>query len=128
MLQSSPTIVIAFSWPQHFLIVTRCLKVSVIIANILTFLIGAAHIKKSTNVHQQLQNMLYTPILLTCTKKVILLGRSRLRALVVLVFAHDMQIQVSHAVCKQGCRMISHTANKRVTIVTSLPYSQHHII
>ena len=52
-------------------------------------------------------------------EKVILLGRSRLRALVVLVFEHDMQTQVAHGVCKQGCRLISYTANKRlVTIET----------
>ena len=49
----------------------------------------------------------------------ILLGRSRLRALVALVFAHNMQTQVAHGVCKQGCRLISYTANKRlVTIET----------
>ena len=52
-------------------------------------------------------------------EKVILLDRSRLRALVVLVFAHDMQTQVAYGVCKQGCRLISYTANKRlVTIET----------
>ncbi len=52
-------------------------------------------------------------------ERVILLGRSRLRALVVLVFAYDMQTQVAHVVCKQGCRLISYTANKRlVTIET----------
>ena len=52
-------------------------------------------------------------------EKVILPSRSRLRALVVLVFAHDMQIQVAHGVCKHGCRLMSYTANKRlVTIET----------
>ena len=63
-------------------------------------------------------------------EKVILLGRSRLRALVGLVFAHDMQIQVAHALCKQGCRLISNTAYKRIVtieacynnIVPGLPY------
>ena len=44
------------------------LEFSNIIANIVTFIIGIAHITNSRNVHQQLQNMLYTPILLTCTK------------------------------------------------------------
>ena len=39
-------------------------------------------------------------------EKVIFLGRSRLRALDVLVFAHGMQ--------KQGCLLIRHTANKRL--------------
>ena len=62
-------------------------------------------------------------------EKVILLGRSRLHALVVLVFAPDMQIQVAHALCKQGCRLISNTASKRivtikhVTTVSGLSYS-----
>ena len=51
-------------------------------------------------------NFTYVP------EKVILLGRSRLRALVVLLFGHDMQIQVTHVRCKHGCRLISHTANK----------------
>ena len=52
-------------------------------------------------------------------KKVILLGRSQSRALVVLVFAHDMQTQVAQEVCKQGCHLLSYTANKRlVTIET----------
>ena len=44
------------------------MKVSVIIANILTFLIGTAHIKNSSNIHQQLKNMHYTAILLSCRK------------------------------------------------------------
>ena len=36
-----------------------------------------------------------------------------------LIFAHDMQIQVAHALCKQGCRLISYTADIRlVTIAT----------
>ena len=47
----------------------------------------------------------------------ILLGRNRLRALIVLIFTHDMQIQVAHGLCKQGCRLLSYTANiRRVTI------------
>ena len=50
-------------------------------------------------------------------EKVISFGRSRLRALVVLVFAHEMQIQVAHALCKHGCRLISHTANKRIVTI-----------
>ena len=54
-----------------------------------------------------------------CAEKVILFARNRLRALIVLICAHDMQIQVAHALCKQGCRLISHTANIRlVTIAT----------
>ena len=49
----------------------------------------------------------------------ILFARNRLRALIVLIFAHDMQIQVAHALCKQGCRLISYTADIRlVTIAT----------
>ena len=50
-------------------------------------------------------------------EKVILLGRSRLRALIVLVFAHDIQMQVAHGLCKQGCRLISNTANKRLVTI-----------
>ena len=49
----------------------------------------------------------------------IFLDRIRLRALIVFIFAHDMQIQVAHALCIQGCRLISYTANIRlVTIAT----------
>ena len=49
----------------------------------------------------------------------ILFARNRLRALFVLIFAYDMQIQVAHALCKQGCRLISYTADIRlVTIAT----------
>ena len=50
-------------------IVTRCLDLSVTIANTLTFVIVTALMQNSKNVHQQLQNMRYTPILLSCTKK-----------------------------------------------------------
>ena len=78
---------------------TCCLEISVIIANLLTFLIGAAHIHNSTNVHQQVkQNANFTYV----HEKIILHGRNRLRGLVVFVFAHDMQIQVGLAMCKQG--------------------------
>ena len=38
-------------------------------------------------------------------EKVILLDRSRLRALIVLVCAHNMDINVAHAPRKQGCRL-----------------------
>ena len=62
-------------------------------------------------------------------EKVILLGRSRFRALVVLVFGHDMQIKVANALCKQGWRLIINTENKRLVtieacfnIVPGLPY------
>ena len=114
MLQSSPTIIITF-----FCIVTRCLKVSVIIASILTFLIGTAHIKNSVNVHQQLKKTCFSRQFYFRDEKVIFLDRSRLRALIVFIFAHDMHIQVAHALCKQGCRLISYTANIRlVTIAT----------
>ena len=41
--------------------------------------------------------MLYTAILYFRAEKVILFARNRLRALIVFVFAHDMQIQVTHA-------------------------------
>ena len=53
-------------------------------------------------------------------EKVILFARNLLRNLIVLIFAHDMQIQVAHALCKQGCRLISYMADIRlVTIATS---------
>ena len=52
-------------------------------------------------------------------EKVILFARNRLRALIVFICAHYMQIQVAHALCKQGCRLISYTADIRlVTIAT----------
>ena len=54
-------------------------------------------------------------------KKVISLGKSRLRALVVV--AHDMQIQISQALCKQGCRLISDTANKRFVTMIEACYN-----
>ena len=96
----------------------RCLKVFVtLIANILTFVIVTALMQNSTKVHQQLKNMLYTPILLTCTTHN-LLARHRLHGRVVFVFAHDSQIQVALALCKQGRRLISYTANKRLGLVT----------
>ena len=60
--------------------------------------------QNSTNVHQQLQNMLFTPILLLRAQKQNLLARRRLRGLIVFVFAHDTQIQVAHALCKLGPR------------------------
>ena len=93
----------------------------VIIANILTFIIGTPHIKNSTNVgptptatkHAVHPNFTYVH------EKVNLLGRSRLRTLVVLVFAHDKQIQVAHALCKQGCRLISYTANRRLVTIAA---------
>ena len=53
--------------------------------------------QNSTYVHQQLQNMLFMPILLIRAQQQNLLARRRLRGLVVLVFAHDTQIQVAHA-------------------------------
>ena len=61
--------------------------------------------------HALYANFTYVP------EKVILLGRSRLRALVMLFFGHDMQIQVANALCKHGCRLISHTANKRFVTI-----------
>ena len=63
-------------------------------------------------------------------EKVILFARNRLSALIVLIFAHDMQIQVAHALCKQGCRLISYTADIRlVTIATcyNCPRSPLHL-
>ena len=121
MLQSSPTIIITFSRPHiYFFIVRRCFKVSVIIANILTFLIGIAHIKNSSNIYQLLEKTCFIRQFYFRAEKVIFLARTRLRALIILLFAHDMQIQVAHARCKQGCRLISYTVNIRlVTIAAS---------
>ena len=92
------------------------MELSVTIANILTFLIDTAHIKKIL--------LMYTNSCKTCVtrqfylraKKVTLLDRSRLRALV-LIFAHDLQIQIAQALCKHGCRVISDTANKRLVTI-----------
>ena len=42
-----------------------------------------------------------------------------MRALIALIFAHDMQIQVAHALCKQGCRLISYTANIRLVTIAA---------
>ena len=36
-----------------------------------------------------------------------------------LIFAHDMQIQVAHALHKQGCRLISYTANIRLVTIAA---------
>ena len=96
------------------------MKVFVIIANILTFLIGTAHIKNSSNIHQQLKkHALYGNFTFVPKKKVIFLARNRLRALIILLFAHDMQIHVAHALCKQGCRLISYTVNIRLVTIAA---------
>ena len=49
------------------------------------------------------------------------LGKSRLRALVVV--AHDMQIQISQALCKQGFRLISDTANNSFVTMIEACYN-----
>ena len=49
----------------------------------------------------------------------ILFARKLLRALIVFIFAHVMQIQVAHALCKQGCRLISYTANIRLVTIAA---------
>ena len=60
--------------------------------------------------------MLYTAILLSCRK-------SDFACLIVLIFAHDMQIQVAaHALCKQGSRLISYTANIRLVTIAACYY------
>ena len=83
------------------------------------FLIGTAHIKNSSNVRQQLKKICFIRQFYFRAEKVILFARNRLRALIVLIFAHDMQIKVAHALCKQGCHLISYTADIRlVTIAT----------
>ena len=90
-------------------IVKGCLEVCAIVANILTFLtlhiLNIIQMYTEATKHGLHSNFTYVH------EKVILPGRSRLRALV-LVFAHDMKhFQVAHAMCKQGCRLISDTAN-----------------
>ena len=111
MLQSSPTIIITFSRPHIYFVLSRVvLKVSVIIANILTFLIGTAYIKKFFKYTPTAKKTCFIRQFYFCAEKVIFLARNRLRALIVLIFAHDMQIHVAHALCKQGCRLISYTA------------------
>ena len=63
-------------------------------------------------------------------EKVIFFARNRLSALIVFIFAHDMQIQVAHALRKHGRRLRSYTAIisvllqlRRVTIAPGLPYT-----
>ena len=109
------------------------MKVSVIIANILTFLIGTAHIKNSSNIHQQLKKTCFIRQFYFRAEKVIFLARNRLRALVIilLMFAHDMQIHVAHALCKQGSRLISYTVNIRLVTIAACyncPRSPLHLI
>ena len=93
--------------------------VSVIIANILTFLIGTAHITYSSNVHQELNKTCFIRQFYLRAEKYMLLARNRLRALIAFIFAHDMQIQVAHALCKQGFRLISYTANIRLVTIAA---------
>ena len=62
--------------------------------------------------------MLYIAILLSC-EKVIFFARNRLSALIVFIFAHDMQIQVAHALCKHGRRLRSYTANIRLVTIAA---------
>ena len=115
MLQLPPTIIITFS-RQHiyFCIVRRCLKVSGIIANILTFLIGTAY-KKFFKYTPTAKKTCFIRQFYFRAEKVIFLARNRLRALIILIVAHDMQIHVAHALCKQGCRLISYTVKIRLT-------------
>ena len=80
-------------WNVWF-IVTPCLEVSVtiIIANMLTFLIGTAHIKHSTYVGgapTATKHALHASFTYVHGNVLILLGKSRLRALAVLIFARD---------------------------------------
>ena len=112
MLQSSPTILIAFSRPYIYLLLSRfgsfCHNSQHSIGSY--WHCSYTKLYKCTPTatkHALHANFTYVH------EKVILRGRNRLRALVVLLFGHDMQIQVAHALCKHGCRLISHTANKR---------------
>ena len=119
MLQSSPTIIITFSRPHIFLYCHALFE---------SFCYNCQHINVSYWHCTYNKFCKCTPTAKkTCfsrqfyfrDEKVIFLDRSRLRALIVFIFAHDMQIQVAHALCKQGCRLISYTANIRlVTIAT----------
>ena len=83
------------------------------------FLIGTAHIKKIFKCTPTAKKICFIRQFYFRAEKVILFARNRLRALIVVIFAHDMQIQVAHALRKQGCRLISYTADIRlVTIAT----------
>ena len=83
------------------------------------FLIGTAHIKKFFKCTPTAKKICFIRQFYFRAEKVILFARNRLRALIVLIFAHDMQIQVPHALCKQGCRLISYTANIRLVTIAA---------
>ena len=128
MLQSSPTTIITFSRTQiYFFIVSRCLKVSVIIANINVSYWHCTY-KKFFKYTPTAKKICFIWQFYFRAEKKILFARNRLRALIVLIFAHAMQIQVAHAMCKQGCRLISYTANIRLVTIAAcyncprLPY------
>ena len=129
MLQSSPTIIISFSRPQLYFYCH---------AKFESFCYNCQHINVSYWHCTYKQFFKYTNSSKICfirqfyfrAEKVILFARNRLRALIVLIFAHDMQIQVAHALRKQGWRLISYTANiRRVTIAAcyNCPRSPLHI-
>ena len=74
----------------------------------------------SVNIHQQLKKTCFIRQFYFRAEKVIFLARNRLRAaLIILIFAHDMQIHVAHALCKQGCRLISYTVNIRIVTIAA---------
>ena len=115
MLQSSPTIIITFSRPLIYLFYCHAL--------IESFCYNCQHIygtyKKFFKCTPTAKKICFIGQFYFRAEKVILFARNRLRALIVLMFAHDMQIQVAHALCEQGCRLISYTADIRlVTIAT----------
>ena len=119
MLQSSPTIIITFSRPHIYFYCHALFE---------SFCYNSQHInvsywhctyKKFYKCTPTAKKTFFIRKFYFRAEKVILLARNRSRALIVLIFAHDMQIQVAHALCKQGCHLISYTANIRlVTIAT----------
>ena len=120
MLQSSPTIIITFSRPHIFFFYCQALFES--------FCYNCQHINVSYWHCTYKKFFKYTPTAKkTCfirqfyfrAEKVIFLAKNRLRALIILIFAHDMQIHVAHALCKQGCRLISYTVNIRLVTIAA---------
>ena len=113
VLQSSLTIVVLFSRPPF------CLEVSIISANISTFLIGITRVTDTTKVPPQLQNMLCMTIVLACRKKLHFLITANY-TLLSCQCLHTIckSTQRMHALCEQGCRSTSYTYTANEDSVT----------
>ena len=120
MLQSCPAIIITFSRPQIYCYCHALFE---------SFCYNCQHINVSYWHCTYKKFFKYTPTAKKSfiglrqfyfrAEKVILFARNRLRALIVLIFAHDMQIQIAHALCKQGCRLLSYMANIRLVTIAA---------